>query len=50
VASSPSPGKGGLGTYAPLLNAARNSVTGQFAAAFLSRRLGLDLFASRADE
>jgi len=40
------PGKGGLGTFAPLLDAAGNSVKGQLAAAFLSRRLGLDLFAS----
>jgi glutaminase len=44
------PGKGGLGTYAPLLDAAGNSVKGQLAAAFLSRRLGLDIFASRPDE
>jgi glutaminase len=43
------PGKGGLGTFAPLLDAAGNSVKGQLAAAFLSRRLGLDLFASEAD-
>src|SRR4029077_8710429 len=43
-----SPGKGGLGTFAPLLDAAGNSVRGQLAARFLSRRLGLDLFASSA--
>jgi glutaminase len=42
------PGKGGLGTFAPLLDHAGNSVKGQLAAAFLSRRLGLDLLASRA--
>ncbi len=42
-----SPGKGGLGTYAPLLDAAGNSVKGQLAARFLSRELGLDLFASQ---
>jgi len=42
------PGKGGLGTFAPLLDSAGNSVKGQLAAAFLSRRLGLDLFASGA--
>jgi glutaminase len=42
------PGKGGLGTFAPLLDAAGNSVKGQLAAAFLSRSLGLDLFASGA--
>jgi glutaminase len=41
-----SPGKGGLGTFAPRLDAAGNSVKGQLAARFLSRRLGLDLFAS----
>jgi glutaminase len=40
------PGKGGLGTFAPLLDEAGNSVKGQLAAAFLSRRLGLDLLAS----
>lgn len=40
------PGKGGLGTFAPPLDAAGNSVKGQLAAAFLSRSLGLDLFAS----
>jgi glutaminase len=44
------PGKGGLGTFAPLLDTAGNSIKGQLAAAFLSRRLGLDLFASRPDE
>jgi glutaminase len=42
------PGKGGLGTFAPPLDEAGNSVKGQLAAAFLSRRLGLDLFASQA--
>ena len=41
-----SPGKGGLGTYAPRLDAAGNSVKGQLAARDLSRALGLDLFAS----
>jgi glutaminase len=41
-----SPGKGGLGTFAPRLDAAGNSVKGQLAAAFLSRSLGLDLFVS----
>jgi glutaminase len=40
------PGKGGLGTFAPLLDAAGNSVKGQLAAAFLSRSLGLDVFSS----
>ncbi|HEY7732493.1 MAG TPA: glutaminase A [Gaiellaceae bacterium] len=42
-----SPGKGGLGTFAPPLDEAGNSVRGQLAARFLSRRLGLDLFLSK---
>jgi glutaminase len=41
-----SPGKGGLGTFAPPLDRAGNSVRGQLAAHFLSRRLGLGLFGS----
>ena len=41
-----SPGKGGMGAFAPPLDAAGNSVKGQLAAAFLSQRLGLNLFAS----
>jgi glutaminase len=41
-----SPGKGGLGTFAPPLDSAGNSVRGQLAARFLSRRLGMDLFVS----
>jgi glutaminase len=41
-----SPGKGGLGTFAPPLDAAGNSVRGQEVARFLSQRLGLDLFIS----
>ena len=45
-----SPGKGGLGTFAPPLDQAGNSVKGQLVAQFLSRRLGLDLFASRPAE
>jgi glutaminase len=40
------PGKGGLGSFAPPLDAAGNSVRGQLAAAFVSRSLGLNLFAS----
>jgi glutaminase len=40
------PGKGGLGTFAPLLDAAGNSVKGQLVARFLSRRLGLDVLGS----
>lgn len=41
------PGKGGLGTFAPPLDRAGNSVRGQLAARLLSRRLGLSLFAVR---
>ena len=41
-----SPGKGGLGTFAPLLDAAGNSIKGQLVARFLADRLGLDLFVS----
>ncbi|HEX6992838.1 MAG TPA: glutaminase A [Gammaproteobacteria bacterium] len=41
-----SPGKCGLGTFAPLLDAAGNSVKGCLTAALLSKRLGMDLFAS----
>ncbi|AFL73411.1 glutaminase A [Thiocystis violascens] len=41
------PGKGGLATFAPPLDAAGNSVKGQLTARFLSERLGLNLFASR---
>lgn len=41
------PGKGGLATFAPLLDAAGNSIKGQLTARFLSERLGLNLFASR---
>lgn len=42
-----SPGKGGLGTLAPPLDAAGNSIKGQLVTAYLSERLGLNLFASR---
>jgi glutaminase len=42
-----SPGKGGLGTFAPPLDAAGNSVKGQLVARFLSQRLGMDLFVSK---
>ncbi|HMN95366.1 MAG TPA: glutaminase A [Phycisphaerales bacterium] len=41
------PGKGGLGTFAPPLDEAGNSVKGQRVAKDLSERLGLNLFASR---
>jgi glutaminase len=41
------PGKGGMGAFAPPLDAAGNSVRGQLAARFLSEQLGLNLFTSR---
>jgi glutaminase len=41
------PGKGALGTFAPPLDRAGNSVKGQLVARFLSRGLGMDIFASR---
>ena len=41
------PGKGGLGTFSPLLDEAGNSVRGQLATKFLSTRLGLNIFASQ---
>lgn len=41
------PGKGGLGTFAPPLDAAGNSVKGIATARFLSQRLGLAVLASR---
>lgn len=41
------PGKGGMGVFAPPLDAAGNSVKGQLVSRFLSERLGLNLFASR---
>ena len=40
------PGKGGLGTYAPPLDDAGNSVRGQLATRFLSHALGLNIFVS----
>ena len=43
------PGKGGLGTFAPPLDAAGNSVRGQLATRFLSEQLGLNLFASKPE-
>ncbi|WP_028660966.1 glutaminase A [Nocardioides insulae] len=43
-----SPGKGGLATFSPRLDTAGNSVRGQRACAYLSRALGLNLFASAA--
>lgn len=40
------PGKGGLGTFAPRLDKAGNSIQGQLVTKFLSQQLGLNLFAS----
>lgn len=42
-----SPGKGGMGTFAPPLDRSGNSVKGRLVAEFLSARLGLDLLISR---
>lgn len=41
-----SPGKGGIGAFAPPLDKAGNSVKAQRATRFLSQRLGMDLFVS----
>lgn len=41
-----SPGKGGLGSFAPPLDGAGNSVRGTLVATYLARTLGLDIFAS----
>lgn len=40
------PGKGGIGVFSPRLDSAGNSVRGQRATAYLSRALGLNIFAS----
>ncbi|MGO4536627.1 glutaminase A [Leifsonia sp. 2MCAF36] len=40
------PGKGAIGTFSPPLDSAGNSVRGQRATAYLSRTLGLNIFAS----
>ena len=45
-----SPGKGGIGVFSPRLDGAGNSVRGQRATRFLSRALGLDVFASEVHE
>jgi glutaminase len=45
-----SPGKGGLATFSPPLDAAGNSVRGQLVTKYLAERLGLNLFASEAWE
>ena len=44
-----SPGKGGLGTFAPPLDRAGNSVKGQLVAKFLSKQLGMDQFVSQPE-
>lgn len=41
------PGKAGIGAFSPRLDAAGNSVRGQRATAYLSRVLGLNIFASQ---
>ena len=41
-----SPGKGGLGTFSPRLDAAGNSVRGALLTKYLSDRLGLNIYAS----
>lgn len=45
-----SPGKGGLGAFAPPLDRAGNSVKGQLVSRFLSEQLGLSLFVSKPVE
>jgi glutaminase len=45
-----SPGKGGLGSFAPRLDEAGNSVRGRLVAKFLSTQLGLDLLISAPAE
>jgi glutaminase len=44
-----SPGKGGMATFSPRLDPAGNSVRGQSATRYLSRALGLNLFASQPE-
>lgn len=44
------PGKGAIGTFSPPLDPAGNSIRGQRACAYLSRALGLNLFASNAHQ
>jgi hypothetical protein len=45
-----SPGKGGLGTFAPPLDKAGHSVKGKLVAKILSQRLGMDLFVSKPEK
>ena len=44
--SRSSPGKGGLGTFSPRLDAAGNSVRGTLLTKHLSERLGLNIYTS----
>jgi glutaminase len=46
---SVSPGKGGLGTFAPALDSAGHSVKGQLVARFLSQELGMGLLVSQSE-
>jgi glutaminase len=45
-----SPGKAGLGTFAPPLDKSGNSVKGRLIAKYLSQRLGMDLFLSKPEQ
>ncbi len=45
-----SPGKGGIGTFSPRVDFAGNSIRGHRATAYLSKTLGLNVFASDADQ
>ena len=44
-----SPGKGGIGTFAPPLDKAGNSVKGQLVAKYFSQQLGMDLLVSKPE-
>jgi glutaminase len=44
-----SPGKGGLGTFAPMLDEAGNSVKGQLVARYLSQSLGFNILISKPE-
>jgi glutaminase len=45
-----SPGKGGLGVFAPPLDSAGNSVKGQLVARYLSDQLGMNIFVSQPEQ
>jgi glutaminase len=45
-----SPGKGGLGTFAPPLDSAGKRLKGQRASKFLSHQLKMDLFVSKPED